>query len=160
MLDDCPFLSAVFFLVLSVYCFLSPIYCLLLSAFCFLPFAFCLLLFAFCFLSPAYCLLLSDFSTGRNHLEIAIMLGFWYSEVNFRGVIETDIKEFKIGVENELRKNHIFRDVIEKLKEELIKKGRKKYFITIALSFRKQGIIFGDGGEGLGVFWCGGGAIS
>ena len=47
-------------------------------------------------------------------------------------MIETDVKEFKIGVENELRKDKLFRDVIENLKEDLIKKGKKKYFITIA----------------------------
>jgi hypothetical protein len=28
MLDECPFLSAVFFSVLSDYCFLSPAFCL------------------------------------------------------------------------------------------------------------------------------------
>jgi hypothetical protein len=28
MLDECPFLSAVFFPVLSDYCFLSPAFCL------------------------------------------------------------------------------------------------------------------------------------
>jgi hypothetical protein len=48
------------------------------------------------------------------------------------GVIETDVEEFKIGVENELRKNHIFREVIERLKTKLIKESTKKYFITIA----------------------------
>jgi hypothetical protein len=104
MLNQSPFLSAVFFLVLSVYCFLSPIYCLLLSA--------------FYFLSPAYCLLLSDFSTGRNHLEIAIMLGFWYSEVNFRGVIETDLKEFKIGSKTNFVKTGSDRESEGRLNQE------------------------------------------
>jgi len=47
-------------------------------------------------------------------------------------VIETNVKEFKIGVENELRKEDHFREVIERLKENLIKKSTKKYFITIA----------------------------
>ena len=47
-------------------------------------------------------------------------------------MIETDVKEFKIGVENELRKEDHFREVIERVKENLIKKGTKKYFITIA----------------------------
>ena len=47
-------------------------------------------------------------------------------------MIETDVKEFKIGVENELRKEDHFREVIERVKEDLIKKGKKKYFITIA----------------------------
>jgi hypothetical protein len=47
-------------------------------------------------------------------------------------VIETDLKEFKIGGENELRKDKLFGEVIERLKENLIKKGTKKYFITIA----------------------------
>ena len=47
-------------------------------------------------------------------------------------MIETDVKEFKIGVENELRKEDHFREVIERLKEDSIKKGKKKYFITIA----------------------------
>ena len=71
-------------------------------------------------------------SNGWNHLEIAIKLNFWYSDVKFRRVIETDVKEFKIGVESELRKEDHFREVIERLKENLIKKGTKKYFITIA----------------------------
>jgi hypothetical protein len=61
-------------------------------------------------------------------LRIAITLRFWYSEVNFLGVIETDVKEFKVGVENEEN----FREVIERLKEDSIKKGEGKYFITIA----------------------------
>jgi hypothetical protein len=69
---------------------------------------------------------------GWNQLEIAIELNFWYSEVKFRWVIETDVKEFKIGVENELRKEDHFREVIERVKENLIKKSAKKYFITIA----------------------------
>jgi hypothetical protein len=77
MLDDCPFLSAVFFLVLSVYCLLLSAFCLLLSAFCFLT-----------------------FPRGGTILKIAIMLGFWYSEVNFQGMIKTGVKEFKIEVEN------------------------------------------------------------
>ena len=68
----------------------------------------------------------------ETHLEIAIKLNFWYSEVKFRWVIETDVKEFKIGIENELRKDKLFRDVIERLKEDSIKKGKTKYFITIA----------------------------
>jgi hypothetical protein len=46
-------------------------------------------------------------------------------------VIETGMKEFKIGVENELRKAQPFREVIERLKENLINKSTKKYFITI-----------------------------
>jgi hypothetical protein len=29
-------------------------------------------------------------------------------------VIETDVKEFKIGVENELREDQLFREVIER----------------------------------------------
>jgi len=48
------------------------------------------------------------------------------------GVIETEVKEFKIGVENEIRKDELFREVIERLKKNLIKKGTKEYFITIA----------------------------
>jgi hypothetical protein len=32
-------------------------------------------------------------------------------------VIRTDVKEFKIGVENELRRNQLFRDVIERLRQ-------------------------------------------
>jgi len=47
-------------------------------------------------------------------------------------VIETDVKEFKIGVENELRKDQLFGEVIERVKENSIKKGKKEYFITIA----------------------------
>ncbi len=47
-------------------------------------------------------------------------------------MIEADVKESKIGVENELRKKDHFREVIERLKEDSIKKGKKKYFITIA----------------------------
>ena len=47
-------------------------------------------------------------------------------------MIETDVKEFKIGVENELCKEDHFREVIERLKEDSIKKGKKKCFITIA----------------------------
>jgi hypothetical protein len=47
-------------------------------------------------------------------------------------VIETEVKEFKIGVENQLRNGRFSRDIIEGLKEKLIKKGTKKYFITIA----------------------------
>ena len=43
------------------------------------------------------------------------------------------------------------------------KSRREKYFITIAcltlLSFRKQGRILADGGEGVGVFGYGGGTI-
>jgi hypothetical protein len=69
---------------------------------------------------------------GWNHPEIAIKLNFWYSEVKFRRVIETDVKEFKIGVENELRKDQLFGEVIERVKENSIKKGKKEYFITIA----------------------------
>jgi len=42
------------------------------------------------------------------------------------------VEEFKIGVENELRKGQFFRYVIEKLKEDSIKKSTKEYFITIA----------------------------
>ena len=41
-------------------------------------------------------------------------------------MIETDVKEFKIGVENELRKDKLFRDVIENLKEDSIKRDRKE----------------------------------
>ena len=37
-----------------------------------------------------------------------------------------------IQFENELRKDEHLRKTIEKLKENLIKKGKKKYFITIA----------------------------
>ena len=37
-----------------------------------------------------------------------------------------------IPFENELRKDEHRRKTIEKLKEDLIKKGKKKYFITIA----------------------------
>ena len=44
---------------------------------------------------------------------------------------ETGGKQFSIGVENELRKDQLFRDVIEGLNEDKIKKGNK-YFITIA----------------------------
>ena len=47
-------------------------------------------------------------------------------------MIDTYSKEFKIGVESELRKDKLFREVIERLKEDSIKKGKKKYFITIA----------------------------
>jgi hypothetical protein len=43
-------------------------------------------------------------------------------------VIETDVKEFKIEVESELRKDKHFREGIDTLKEDLIKKGKKKYF--------------------------------
>jgi hypothetical protein len=60
------------------------------------------------------------------------MLGFWYSEVNFQGMIKTGVKEFKIKVENQLRKDQLFREVIERLKTKLIKESTKKYFITIA----------------------------
>jgi len=65
---------------------------------------------------PLYALCYS-LGNGWNHLKIAIMLNSWYSEVKFRRVIETDVKEFKIGVENELRKEDHFREVIERLKE-------------------------------------------
>jgi len=37
-----------------------------------------------------------------------------------------------IQFQNELRKDEHLRKTIEKLKEHLIKKGKKKYFITIA----------------------------
>ena len=37
-----------------------------------------------------------------------------------------------IRFENELRKDEHLRKTIDKLKEDLIKKGKKKYFITIA----------------------------
>ena len=37
-----------------------------------------------------------------------------------------------IQFENQLRKDEHLRKTIEKLKENLIKKGKKKYFITIA----------------------------
>jgi hypothetical protein len=37
-----------------------------------------------------------------------------------------------IQFENELRKDEHLRKTIEKLKEDLIKKGKEKYFITIA----------------------------
>jgi hypothetical protein len=39
-----------------------------------------------------------------------------------------------IQFENELHKDGPLRKTIEKLKEDLIKKGKKKYFITIALT--------------------------
>ena len=64
---------------------------------------------------PLYALCYS-LCNGWNHVEIAIKLNFWYSEVKFRRMIETDVKEFKIGVESELRKEDHFREVIEKLK--------------------------------------------
>ena len=48
------------------------------------------------------------------------MLGFWYSEADFRGMIKTGVKEFKIGVESELRKDQLYRNVIERVKTDLI----------------------------------------
>ncbi len=57
------------------------------------------------------------FSKEWNHLEIAIKSDFWYKEVNFRG---------------RSKRNQLFRDVIKRLKTNLIKKGTGKYFITIA----------------------------
>ena len=80
----------------------------------------------------APCTMLFSKQWGGTILKIAIMWGFWYTEAGFREVIETDAREFKIGVENELRKEDHFREVIERLKEDSIKKGKKKYFITIA----------------------------
>ena len=65
---------------------------------------------------PLYVLCYSLGNGWNHHLEIAIKLNFWYSEVKFRWVIETDVKEFKIGVENELRKEDHSREVIENLK--------------------------------------------
>jgi len=46
-------------------------------------------------------------------------------------VTETGGKQFSIGVENEFRKDQLFRGVIERLKENLIKKGAGENFITI-----------------------------
>jgi len=46
-------------------------------------------------------------------------------------VIETDVKEFKIEVESELRKDKHFRDVIERLKEELIKKSKNNTLLRL-----------------------------
>jgi hypothetical protein len=43
-------------------------------------------------------------------------------------VIETDVKEFKIEVDSELPKYKHFREGIGTLKEDQIKKGKKKYF--------------------------------
>jgi hypothetical protein len=51
------------------------------------------------------------FVWGGTILKIAIMWGFWYTEADFREVIETDAREFKIGVENELHKDGHFREV-------------------------------------------------
>jgi len=42
------------------------------------------------------------------------------------------ISQAIVQLENELRKDEHLRKTIEKLKEDLIKKGKKKYFITIA----------------------------
>jgi hypothetical protein len=44
-------------------------------------------------------------------------------------VIETDAKEFKIGVESQIRKDPHFREMIENLKGNFIKRG--KYFFMI-----------------------------
>jgi len=44
----------------------------------------------------------------------------------------TRMSQAVIQFENELRKDEHLRKIIEKLKEDLIKKGKKKYFITIA----------------------------
>jgi hypothetical protein len=44
----------------------------------------------------------------------------------------TRMSQAVIQFENELRKDEHLRKTIEKLKEKLIKKGKKKYFITIA----------------------------
>jgi len=42
------------------------------------------------------------------------------------------ISQAIIQLENEILEDKRFRKTIEKLKEDLIKKGKKKYFITIA----------------------------
>ena len=42
------------------------------------------------------------------------------------------ISQSIIELENGLRKDEFLRAMIEKLKEDLSKKGKKKYFITIA----------------------------
>ena len=47
-------------------------------------------------------------------------------------MIETDVKEFKIRVKSQLRKDKLFGEVIERVKENLIKKSSKKHFIKIA----------------------------
>jgi hypothetical protein len=47
-------------------------------------------------------------------------------------VTETGGKQFSIGVENELRKNQLFREVMETSEEDLTKRSKKKYFIRIA----------------------------
>jgi chromosomal replication initiation ATPase DnaA len=44
----------------------------------------------------------------------------------------TRMSQALIEFENDLRKDEHLRKTIEKLKEDLIKKGKKKYFITIA----------------------------
>ena len=44
----------------------------------------------------------------------------------------TRMSQAVIQFENELRKDEHLRKTTEKLKENLIKKGKKKYFITIA----------------------------
>jgi hypothetical protein len=46
-------------------------------------------------------------------------------------VIETGVKGFKIGVENELRKDQLFREVIERLKANLTKKGTKNTLLRV-----------------------------
>ena len=46
-------------------------------------------------------------------------------------MIRTEGKEFKVGIENGLHKGQLIRGVIERLKENSIKRG--KYFITITL---------------------------
>jgi len=46
-------------------------------------------------------------------------------------VIETDAKEFKIGVESELRKGEPLREVIENLEENKIKKGKKNTLLRL-----------------------------
>jgi hypothetical protein len=55
---------------------------------------------------------------GWNHSEIAIESNFWYKQINFRGVIEKDVEEFKIEVESELPKDKHFREGIGTLKED------------------------------------------
>jgi glycerophosphoryl diester phosphodiesterase len=50
-------------------------------------------------------------------------------------MIETDVKESKIGVENLLHKDQLFRNLSERLKTNLTKIGTKKYLLRSFSAF-------------------------
>jgi hypothetical protein len=102
MPGGCPFLSAVFFLVLSVYCLLLALRSFSIGG----PTAYCFLTFAWggTILAGGKKVEISRRLRAEICLRIAIRLCFWYSEVNFRGLIHIFIKILWIKLEPIIKK--------------------------------------------------------